>query len=102
MEITAQPLIDLKKNSSGADIQKEKQDKLKGACKDFEAIMLKQMLTTMRKSVPKGGLFEKSYAEETFNSMHDEELSKAMSKGKGMGLGELMYQKIYEHHKDKI
>ena len=68
--------------------------RLEKACKDFEAIILNQMLSAMRKAVPEGGLFEKSYGEKIYQSMMDEELSKNIAHGKGMGLGEMLFRQL--------
>ena len=92
MNINGSSLIGLKENGVFAD--KSKEAKLQKACKDFEAIILKQMLTTMRKSIPKGGLFNKEFADDIYQSMHDEELAKNMAKGKGIGIGDLLYQQL--------
>lgn len=74
----------------------DKADKarLEKACKDFEAIILNQMLSAMRKTVPESGLFEKSFGQKIYQSMSDEELSKNMAHNKGMGLGEMLFQQL--------
>jgi len=82
----------LKKNDVSADTQKD--TKLKKACNDFEAIFLKQLLTTMRKSIPKGGLFENGFENEMFQSMYDDELAKAIAHGKGMGIADVLYNQV--------
>jgi len=68
--------------------------KLLEACKDFEAILLNKMLSTMRESIPEGGLFEKSYGEKIYQSMLDEQMTNEWAHGKGMGLGELLYKQL--------
>ena len=68
--------------------------KLRQACSDFEALLLNKLVSSMRESLPEGGLFEKSFGEKMFQSMHDEELSRQMASGRGTGMGELLYQKI--------
>lgn len=68
--------------------------KLEGACKDFEAILLNKLLTSMRETVPEGGLFEKSFGEKIYQSMLDEEMTRQMAHGKGIGLGELLYRHL--------
>ena len=80
------------KNETSATAAKEL--KLKKACNDFEAIIIKQMLTTMRKSIPKGGLFESGYEHEMFQSMQDDELAKSIAHGKGMGIAEALYDQV--------
>jgi flagellar protein FlgJ len=91
MKVDAMPLT-LKPETDSVD--KVKDAKLHKACQGFEAIMLKQLLTTMRKSVPKGGLFKTGYAEDMYNSMHDEQLAKSLSSGKGMGIADMMYKQV--------
>ena len=101
MDIKASPpTIGLKETNTSADIIKEK--KLRKACADFEAIMLNQLLSTARQSMPEGGLFGGGHAEEMYRSMQDEELSKHLTQGKGMGLGELLFQQISKQHPSTI
>lgn len=92
MEISLSTPVNLKKAPIVADTAKEK--KLRKACSDFEAIMLKQMLSAMRQSIPKDGLTDGGYAGEIYQSMADEEMAKSMAKGKGMGLGEMLYRQV--------
>jgi peptidoglycan hydrolase FlgJ len=89
MEITSIQLKDMAQTTDKAD-----KVRLEKACKDFEAIILNQMLSAMRKTVPEGGLFEKSYGEKIYQSMSDEELSKNMAHNKGMGLGEMLFKQL--------
>ena len=95
MKITLSGTIDLKKSPISSDTMKDvKDEKLRKACADFEAIIIQQMLRTMRKSVPKSELLETSYAEEIYQSMHDDELAKGLAHGRGVGLGELLFRQI--------
>lgn len=92
MQIQQTSTIPLKEIGQTADISKE--TKLKKSCKDFEAIILQQMLTTMRKTIPKGGLLEGGYAQDMYQSISDEGLAKEMTKGKGIGLADILYQQL--------
>lgn len=92
MNIEQNTTTTLKGTAKPADTLKEK--KLRKACADFESIILQKMLGMMRESAPKSGLFEKSFAQDIYQSMHDEELAKQLAKGKGMGLGEKLYQDL--------
>jgi|LGVC01.1.fsa_nt_gb flagellar protein FlgJ len=92
MNLTSSTSIGLKQTELSAD--KAKEAKLRNACADFEAIILRQMLSTMRKSVPKTGLFHGGYAEDLYQSMHDEMLTEKLAHGKGIGLGEALYQQL--------
>ena len=84
--------MDFKKTPPATDTKR--QEKLRKACKDFEAIMLQQMLKTMRQSIPKGGLVDQSHASDLYRSMQDEELAKAMANGRGTGLADFLYKRI--------
>ena len=92
MQIQPSPLFPLKKMGQTADTTKEK--KLIKECKDFEAILLQQMLTAMRKSIPKDGLYSSSNAQETYQSMYDESLAKEMASGRGIGLADSIYHQL--------
>ena len=73
----------------------EKDDaQLKEVCQDFESIFVNMMLKEMRKSVNKSGLMGDSFATQTFEEMYDEELSKSISKGKGIGIADMMYKQL--------
>jgi flagellar protein FlgJ len=92
MKIEQTQLAQLKKNGVSVDALKDV--KLKKACNDFEAIFVKQMLTSMRESIPKGGLFESGFENEMFQSMQDDELAKSIANGKGMGIADALYNQI--------
>ena len=101
MKLTSPVINDLKGTARSADTIHDKRSpgatenkKLRRACADFEALLLNKLVSSMRESVPQGGLFEKSFGEKMFQSMHDEELSRQMASGRGTGLGELLYQKL--------
>ncbi|MCF8067761.1 MAG: rod-binding protein [Desulfobacterales bacterium] len=70
--------------------------KLKKACKDFEAILVNQMFEAMRKTVPEGGLFEKNPTKDIVESMYYRNLSDEVSSGKGMGIGDALYEDMKE------
>lgn len=92
MQIKSAPAIPLKKIGQTADTTKDA--KLKKACQDFEAIILQQMLTAMRKSIPKDGLLEGGYSQDMYQSMYDEALAKEMASGKGIGLADNLFQQL--------
>lgn len=79
---------------AGSITSEADKEKLQKACQEFEAIFLNMMLKQMRGSVMEGEFTEKSHAREIFEEMHDEELSKAISQGKGMGLAQQLYQQL--------
>lgn len=69
---------------------------LESSASDFEAIFLKQMLTSMRRTVPKSregeqALFKESEGEKIFLDLLDGEYAKVMSRtGRGLGLKEFI------------
>ena len=69
------------------------QTKMEKTARDFESIFIHKLLESMRKAIPKSGLFD-SYSIDTFQSMMDEEMAKEMSKRKGMGVGEMVYNDL--------
>lgn len=77
------------------DAGAEKDKKLKKACGDFEAMLVFQMLKTMRQTVPKGGLFEQSHAKDTYDMLLDQKIADEIArKGQGLGLQKLLYQQL--------
>ena len=67
---------------------------LEKAASEFESLFIYHMLKTMRKSVSKGSLFGNSKGEEIYKSMLDEELSKVMAQGRGMGLRDMVVRDL--------
>lgn len=74
---------------------------LRKSSQEFEALMVMEMLKSMRKSVPEGGLFEKDTSTEIFRDMLDSETAKAASRGKGLGIGEAMYKQMAKQIENK-
>jgi flagellar protein FlgJ len=71
--------------------------KLKEACQQFESLFLNQLLSEMRKTIPKseeGGVFGDGKNQETFQGMLDEERAKAWSQTDGIGLANILYQQM--------
>lgn len=77
------------------DTKEAKDDKkLKQACTDLEAVFLTLMFKSMRETVPENTLTQNSYGRDMFQSMLDEEYSKAMADTQTTGLAGLMYQQL--------
>lgn len=64
------------------------------ACKEVEAYFLNVMFREMRKTVPSGGFIKKSQAEEIFQDMLDEQVSKNAAESGGIGLAQAMYKQM--------
>ena len=91
LQMSEKNLERLRNPSSFGNINSEK--KIEKVARDFESIFLHKLLTSMRKTVPKSGLLD-SFATDMYQSMMDEEISREMSKNKGMGLGEMIYNDL--------
>ncbi|HCC54032.1 MAG TPA: flagellar biosynthesis protein FlgJ [Desulfobulbaceae bacterium] len=96
MNIISEATAGLKGNSSSADTLKK--GKLREACAGFEALMLKQILTSARQSIPKSGLLDGGYGEEMFQSIHDDQLTQKMAQSKGLGFGDMLYRQLSQAH----
>jgi flagellar protein FlgJ len=67
---------------------------IKQVAKNFESIFLEMMMKEMRNSVQKSGLMGNSRGMEFFEGMYDEQLSRQLSTGGGIGLGQMVYEKL--------
>ncbi|MCD8554016.1 rod-binding protein [Seleniivibrio sp.] len=85
---------------SSVNYARDKDEKLKKACEDFEALFVSKMFETMRKSEIEGGLIEKSRGEEIFTSMLDSEVAQESVKGGGMGLAKMLYDSLGKYTAD--
>ncbi len=103
MNIQFDPQIVSQPKPPSIDLQKKSQDltSLRESSREFEALLVMEMFKSMRKSLPEGGLFEKSLTTDVFQGMLDMEYSRATAKGKGMGIGEAMYKQLEQHVSDK-
>ena len=67
---------------------------LRESSREFETIFISEMFKAMRKAVPDGGLIKKDSASEMYQEMLDGETAKAAASGKGLGLGEAMFEQM--------
>jgi Rod binding domain-containing protein len=63
-------------------------------CLEFEAIFLKQMLNSMRRTVEKTGLLDGGMAEEIFEDMLYDEYAKKMAETANFGLAAMIYGQL--------
>ncbi len=63
---------------------------LREAAQQFEAMFVQQMMKTMRDAGFEGGALVESQAMETFQSMHDREISLQMAKRGSFGLADML------------
>lgn len=78
-----------------APAQAEKNAKLRKVCADFEAMLVFQMMKSMRQTIPQNGLFKPSQGRATFEMLLDQKLAEAVSrKGEGVGLQRALYDQL--------
>lgn len=73
--------------------QFDSEKNMEKVARDFESVFINKLFESMRKAIPKSGLFD-SPAMDTFQSMTDQEMAKKMSERKGMGIGEMVYKDL--------
>lgn len=73
-----------------------KEEKLQLAAKQFETLLIQQMLKAMRDTVPEGGLMKKNSGEKMFQDMMDQQLSNDLSSSFGLGLGDAIVRQLGE------
>jgi len=71
-------------------------DQLRKVSKDFESIFLRMIFKQMRSSVERSSLLGNSRAMEFFETLRDEQLADSLSKAGGLGIGDMVYQKLKE------
>jgi flagellar protein FlgJ len=71
---------------------------LRESCREFEAIFVQQMYQAMRKNVPNDGLLPRDNATQIYQDMLDTQMARETAKGKGIGLGEAMYNPVSYTH----
>jgi len=71
-----------------------RQAKLERACSEFESIFITHMLKSMRTAVTEDGFFGNNNESKIIQSMFDENLALGMAKGKGMGLGKMLFESL--------
>ncbi len=83
-------------NNAAPILQAEaKKDPIKEVSEAYEAIFLNQLVSAMRKTVPKeGGLIPETHAERVFQSMLDSEYSQKMAQSEQIGLSRLIYEQL--------
>lgn len=73
----------------------EKDDKkLREACRNLESVFLNIMFSSMRNTIQKSDLIGDSFASGIYEDMLYEKYAEEASKGKGLGLGEMLYEQL--------
>ena len=69
------------------------QRKLRENAQEIEAVFIQQLLTMMRKASPTGGVLSGN-GQRLYNEMMDEQLGRAIAKGGGLGLADMLVRDV--------
>lgn len=95
MPLSAPSAIQQAATISGPTGTKPDVANFKEACRQFEAVLAKQMLQSMRDTVSKeGGVLPQSNGQEMFTELRDWEMAKTFSTDQGLGLAQQLYEQI--------
>ena len=90
-QLTEKNLERMRGQSKFGQVDSEKE--MEKVARDFESVFINKLFESMRKGIPKSGLFDSS-ALDMFQSMTDQEMAKKMAERKGMGIGEMVYKDL--------
>jgi peptidoglycan hydrolase FlgJ len=83
-----------KTNRTLGAMTNQRDEKLYGACQEFEALFVKQMLQSMRNTITKSGLMDGGFAEEIYEDMLYDEYSMKISKTANLGISDMLYKQL--------
>ena len=67
----------------------------------FEAMLMQQMMSAMRKTVPQDGLLSSGFANDMYSSMFDQAIAEAGSKSGSLGIAENIYRQMNANNSTK-
>ncbi len=97
-QLAESKLGQLQKQAESPEYKDEKE--LKALAQKFEGIFMNQLMKSMRETLPKDGLLS-SFSVDMYESMFDQEVAGEMSKGKGMGLADVLYAQLSRMNGEK-
>lgn len=77
--------------------EKKDLNALREVANDFEEVFVNLLLKEMRKTVGDGGLIEKSYQQEAFEGMLDENYAETVADVGGLGLSDMIYEQLKQY-----
>jgi len=69
---------------------------LRKACRDFEAIFVKQLLSSSRSGTPGEAMFGPDVASDIMWDMQDQSLAESVAASRGLGLGRILEEQLGE------
>jgi murein DD-endopeptidase MepM/ murein hydrolase activator NlpD len=67
---------------------------VQSAATELAGLFVTQMLQAMRRTVPKSGLFEESFAHDTYTSLFDQEIARHIAQREDLGLTALLQRQL--------
>jgi len=86
--LALQPDLSVKPNSP---------EQLRKVCRQFESVLLQNMLKSMRATVPKGGLLDEGNDAQVYQQMFDAQIVQEAAAHSNLGLGESLYRQLSQH-----
>jgi peptidoglycan hydrolase FlgJ len=87
------------KSAAGQTADPAQEKKLKKACADFEAMLVFQLIKTMRQSAPRNGFLKPSQAQQTYEMMLDQKIAEELAqKGGGLGLQKVLHNQMMQRN----
>jgi flagellar protein FlgJ len=68
--------------------------KLRKVCSDLESVFINMMFKQMRSTIQKSDLMGGGMAQEMYEDMLYESYAEEIAKGKGIGIGDLLYKQL--------
>lgn len=78
----------LQKGAAGGD------QKLMEACREFESLFVKQMLNSMKKTVPESDLMSGGMGEDIFEDMLYDKYAQSISRTADLGIARMLYSEL--------
>ena len=95
-QMTEKNLDSLRRQSDFGKGKSEQE--MEKVARDFESVFINKLFESMRKAIPKSDLLQSS-SMDMFQSMMDQEMAKELSKRKGLGMGEMVYNDLSRMNK---
>lgn len=67
----------------------------------FESMLIQQMMSAMRKTVPQDGLLSSGFANDMYSSMFDQAIAESGSKSGSLGIAESIYRQMNANNQPK-
>ncbi len=68
----------------------------------FEALLLQQMISAMRKTVPHSSLLPSGFADDVYRSMFDQAIADMAGNRSTLGIAESVYRQLSNHHSTQV